>query len=86
MIEVAITENDRVRLTRNVERFPHFIARAGMVGTVTEATEEIVCIKMDEHLDGAEEWDNEVVWTPEDEYPGPQQNAMNAAVSDVEHA
>jgi hypothetical protein len=53
----------RVRLRRDVERYPHFIARAGMVGTVTEADADSgVSVKLDEHLDGAEEWENQVKW------------------------
>jgi hypothetical protein len=57
----------RHRLTRAVERFPHFVAPVGATGTITEADEDYVCLRMDEHLPGAEEWDNEVVWSAEDD-------------------
>ena len=56
----------RGRLRRNVDRFPHFIAKAGATGTVTEATDSLIAVRMDEVLPGAEEWDNEVCWTPDD--------------------
>jgi len=52
----------RVRLRRNVERFPHFIAGAGLTGTVSYVDAAMVGVKMDEHIDGCEEWDNEVMW------------------------
>lgn len=55
----------RVRLTRDVERYPHFIARAGMVGTVTYSNtrHHEVAVKLDDLLPGAEAWDNEVCWS-----------------------
>lgn len=57
----------RVRLTEDAERFPHFIADKGAVGTVTMDDDHLYAVKMDEHLDGCEEWDNEVCWIPEDD-------------------
>lgn len=59
-------EGQRWHLTGDVERGPHFIARAGMRGTITEATRDLVRLKLDDHLPGAEEWDNEVCWALED--------------------
>jgi len=56
----------RGRLRRNVDRFPHFVAQGGARGTVTEATDSLITLRMDEALPGAEEWDNEVCWTPDD--------------------
>lgn len=55
----------RVRLTRAVDRYPHFIAPKGAVGTLTVSGPSVVAVKLDEHLDGAGEWDNEVRWYPE---------------------
>lgn len=52
----------KVRLKRNVERYPHFIAKKGSTGVVTSSDEDNLWVKMDEHLDGAEEWDNEIQW------------------------
>jgi hypothetical protein len=57
-----VTEGDRVTLTRDVERFPHFIARAGSVGVVTLITDDQVIVTMDELIPGCEEWDNGIVW------------------------
>jgi hypothetical protein len=55
----------RVRLARDVERFDSFIAAAGLTGTVTESDAEhgaVVYVQMDEHLPGAEPWDNCIQW------------------------
>lgn len=56
----------RGRLRRSVDRFPHFVAQAGATGTVTEATDSLIALRLDELLPGAEEWDNEVCWTSDD--------------------
>jgi hypothetical protein len=56
----------RGRLRRSVDRFPHFVALAGATGTVTEATESLIALRMDVPLPGAEPWDNEVCWTSDD--------------------
>jgi len=56
----------RGRLRRSVDRFPHFVAQAGATGTVTEATDSLIALRLDESLPGAEEWDNEVCWTSDD--------------------
>jgi hypothetical protein len=55
----------RARLRRSVERFPHFVAEEGAAGTITTAGEELIAMKLDRVLQGAEEWDNEVCWGPE---------------------
>jgi hypothetical protein len=52
-----------VRLSRNVERFPHFIAEQGRQGVITEWDRWQVVVKLDEPLAGAEEWDNCIIWT-----------------------
>lgn len=55
---------DRVCLTRDVDRFPDFIARKGMVGTVcTVEIDGALAVKMDDTIAGCEEWDNQVWWT-----------------------
>ncbi|HEU4705579.1 MAG TPA: hypothetical protein VFS64_00130 [Solirubrobacterales bacterium] len=56
----------RGRLRHAVDRFPHFVVETGATGTVTEATESLIALRMDEFLPGAEEWDNEVCWTSDD--------------------
>ena len=64
---ITFKVGDRVRLTQDVERFPHFIAKAGSTGVVSENNgENQVSVKMDEILEGAEEWDNEVCWYDDD--------------------
>jgi hypothetical protein len=61
----------RFILTSDVERYPHFIAPAGSKGTITTfAPDEIngeIGLRLDEHLPGAEEWDNEVCWYRHDQ-------------------
>jgi len=61
--EPTFAEGTRVRLTNPVDRYPHFCAEAGATGTVTDVSTDSVSVKMDVHLPGAEEWDNEIVWS-----------------------
>jgi hypothetical protein len=51
-----------VRLTRDVERFPDFIAPAGMTGVIVRADCDTVAVRLFMWQRGAEEWDNEVEW------------------------
>ena len=55
---------ERVRLLHNVDRYPHFIAPEGAVGTVVSSDQEVFAVRLDEHLKGAETWANEVCWYP----------------------
>ena len=65
-----IATGDRVRLTVDVERYPHFIARKGMTGIVldTNASDypQAIAVKLDEHLEGCGEWDNTLLWEDEE--------------------
>lgn len=64
----ALTEGARVELIEYADRFPFFLVHPGAKGTVTEVSEHLVTIKMDDHIDGCEEWDNEVIYNlPEHE-------------------
>ena len=61
----------RVRLIENVNRYPHFVARAGLTGVVTEVQSEEdggvqYAVRLDRHLPGAEEWDNQVWWNDDE--------------------
>ena len=57
----------RFKLLRDVDRFPNFRAEAGLTGTVTSADESGVWARMDDHVAGAEQWDNQIHWdTPDD--------------------
>lgn len=64
--EVNFGEGDHIRLARPVERFPHFTAPKGATGTVVEVSDTLIRIRMDEKINGAEEWDNEVCWSVAD--------------------
>jgi hypothetical protein len=48
----------RVKLITDIVKFPHFIAKKGQTGTIVEYTEELVSVKLDETVEGAETWDN----------------------------
>lgn len=77
----------RAKLGRIVERFPHFSIAAGLVGTVTEATSDLIALTMDEPISGAEEWDNALCWSADDaaHYPGsPTERIAAAFYADVE--
>ena len=58
---------DRVELARDVDRYDAFIAREGLRGTISEISEHVVTVLLDEHLQGAEEWDNNVCWGSSDQ-------------------
>ena len=51
-----------VRLRRDVERFPDFIARAGVTGVVVRVDSDAITVRLFMWLRGAEEWGNEVQW------------------------
>ncbi len=54
-----------------VERYPHFTVPAGATGTVTNSDDDYYAVKVDQPIAGAEEWDNEVIWSiGDDEEPG----------------
>lgn len=70
-----LTVGQRIRLSVDVERYPHFIAKEGSVGTVSFVDEKRkqINVKMDEQIEGCEEWNNEIIWDGEDtEYFGLQ--------------
>lgn len=52
----------QVRLRRNVERAQNFTARGQSLGTVVEINEGTLSVKMDDLIEGCEEWDNCVIW------------------------
>jgi len=57
----------RVRLAHDVDRFPHFVAPAGALGTVVYLDADLLRVRLDETLEGAETWDNEIVWSLRDD-------------------
>lgn len=64
VVELAV--GSRVRLRQPVDRYPHFSCPPGLVGTVASLDSYTVCVHMDEHVSGAEPWDNEIVWSLQD--------------------
>lgn len=57
-----IAEGDQVALARAVERFPHFLAPAGLRGEVVIAGPDLISVRMHDPLPGAEAWENEIEW------------------------
>lgn len=58
------TVGERYRVAHEVWRYPHFIVPAGMTGEITCSDEELVALRMDAHIEGARDWDNELHWYP----------------------
>jgi hypothetical protein len=54
-----------VRLAHDIERYPHFIAPRGALGTLVATDDATIAVRLDEPLEGAEDWDNEVHWYPQ---------------------
>ena len=69
----------RVRLRRDVARYPHFVAPAGATGTVSRRDDLYVEVTLDAYLRGAEEWENAVVWIAEDDAPEDDLDVIEAA-------
>lgn len=57
---------ERYRLVRDVERYPHFLAQEGQVGTIVHSDDRVVALRMEDFIPGAEAWDNEVHVYPDD--------------------
>jgi hypothetical protein len=55
----------RVRTVQPIDRFPHFVIPAGRFGTITQVDADQISVQMDEFVPGAEEWDNSIMWYPE---------------------
>jgi ribosomal protein S27AE len=86
----TLNKGDRVILRRDVERYPHFVARRGTVGTVTtipaEGGDDYVGVTADERIEGCEDWSNEIAWSAEETYTetdGASTDPMVAALADV---
>jgi len=54
---------DEIRLIQDVDRFPHFVAKKGATGVVSEVRTDLICVRMDEKIPGAEVWDNDLSWS-----------------------
>lgn len=59
---VTPTVGTRVRMRRDIDRYPHFMVAAGETGTVVTSDDQSFGVKMDQHIVGCEEWENEVIW------------------------
>ena len=63
---LRLRPGDPVRLLRGAGRYPHFILGAGATGVISSNELEpdlhwgTLWVRIDEHVPGAEEWDNRV--------------------------
>jgi hypothetical protein len=57
----------QVRLLRDVERYPDFVAAAGLTGTVVDTDSGTFAVCLDAPLAGASEWGNCILWCSEDD-------------------
>lgn len=65
--ESDIASGYRFMLFRAVDRFPDFRAPTDLTGTVTAVDDSGVWGRMDQHIAGADQWDNQIHWqTPEE--------------------
>jgi hypothetical protein len=53
---------DRIRLIADAERGQNFTVPKGEWGTVTVSESALISAKMDNHIEGCAEWDNELQW------------------------
>lgn len=49
-------------LVREVDRYPDFQAPEGLTGVIVFYDGEMISVRMDKPLKGAEPWDNEIQW------------------------
>jgi len=66
--ETEIAAGYRFRLFRPVDRFPDFLAPADLTGTLTAVDDSGVWGRMDQHIAGAEQWDNQIHWQTREEF------------------
>lgn len=67
-MNVVFPIGSRVRLRHDVDRFPHFVAPAGALGTVVDPPEpDGTAVRLDEIVEGADDWDNEIHWVNGDD-------------------
>jgi hypothetical protein len=64
----AVARGYRFSLFRDVDRFPDFIVKAGLTGTVASADDNGVWAGMDQPVPGAESWDNQIHWETTEEF------------------
>lgn len=56
---------DRVRLTADVDRYPHCIVRKGDCGTITQSDECNISVTLDRVYPDLAEWNNALRWDDE---------------------
>jgi hypothetical protein len=56
----------RVGNHRCLDRWPSFSLEPGYIGTIVRADPQMIAVRMDVHMPGAEEWNNEFQLTPDD--------------------
>lgn len=66
-VDPASIIGTRVVLTKNVDRYPHTIVKAGATGTIANSSKHDVWVKLDKKVSALEEWNNELQFPLEDE-------------------
>jgi hypothetical protein len=60
--DLRLRSGDRVRLRQLVERYPFAAVPAGATGAVVRSEQDLVSVRLDDAVDGLEEWNNELQW------------------------
>jgi hypothetical protein len=60
--ECHVAPGYRFRLFREIDRFPDFRIPKDLTGVVTVVDDAGVWGRIDQHIAGAEEWDNQIHW------------------------
>jgi hypothetical protein len=55
-----IEAGQRVISKCDVDRYPHFVIPEGSKGTVTSREDHLILVKMDDPIEGMEDWNNEL--------------------------
>ena len=61
------TVGQRVTLVHEADRFPHALVPAGATGTVNHVDAGMIGVRLDEHVEGLEEWENDLMFYAEQE-------------------
>ena len=56
------------KLICQVDRFPDFLTPSDLTGVATVVDDSGVWGRMDQHIAGAEQWDNQILWPTPDEF------------------
>jgi hypothetical protein len=67
-LTLSLAAGYHFKLIRQVDRFPDFLTPTDLTGVVTIVDGSGVWGRMDQHIAGAELWDNQIHWHTPDEF------------------